>query len=67
MTPLGSCVEVDVLDQSQPVNLKGLVVRDGHPGVHLGEAGVCVDEEVLSIVDKDIGKVIETDLQHSIM
>ena len=67
MTTLGSCVEVDVLDQSQPVHLEGLVVRDGHPGVHLGEAGVCVHEEMLSIVDKDVAKVIEMDFQHSIM
>ena len=65
MTRLGSCVEVDALDQSQPMHLEGL--RDHHPGAHLGEAGVCVHEEMLSIVDKDVGKVLETDLQHSIM
>ena len=67
MTRFGSCVEVDVLDQSQPMHLEGLVLRDQNPGAHLGEAGVCVHEEVLSIVDKDVGKVLETNLQHSIM
>ena len=65
MTPLGSRVKVDVLDQSEPVHLQGLVVRDGHPGAHLREPGVGVHEEVFSVVDKDVAKVIETDLQHS--
>ena len=65
MTRLRSCVEVDVLDQSQPMHLEGIILRDHHPGAHLGEAGVCVHEEMLSIVDKDVAKVIETDLQHS--
>ena len=67
VTPLGSRVKVDVLDQCQPMHLDCLVVRDCHPGVHLGEPGVRVHEEVLSIVNKYIAKVFETNLQHSIM
>ena len=40
VTPLRSCVKVAVLDHSQPLHLESLVVRDGHPGGHLGEARV---------------------------
>ena len=67
VTSLGSRVKVDVLDQCQPMHLDCLVVRDCHPGVHLGEPGVRVHEEVLSIVNKYIAKVFETNLQHSVM
>ena len=67
MTPLGSCVKVDVLDQSEPVHLQGLVVRDGHPGVHLCEAGVGVHEEVLRVVDEDVRQVLEADLQVALL
>ena len=47
-----------MLHQTHPLHLESLIVRDGHPGVHLGEAGVGVHEEVLSIVDKDVRLVL---------
>ena len=63
MARLGDGVEVPVLDHSQPLHLEGLVVRDGHPSVHLCEAGVGVHEEVLRVVDEDVRQVLEADLQ----
>ena len=47
-----------MLHQTHPLHLESLIVRDGHPGVHLREARVGVHEEVLSIVDKDVRLVL---------
>ena len=47
-----------MLHQTHPLHLESLIVRDGHPGVHLGEARVGVHEEVLPIVDKDVRLVL---------
>ena len=58
MAGLGTCVKVSVLHQSYPLHLESLIVRDGHPGVHHGEARVGVHEEVLPIVDEDVRLVL---------
>ena len=67
MARLEDGVEVPVLHHSQPLHLEGLVVRDGHPGVHLCEAGVGVHEEVLRVVDEDVRQVLEADLQVALL